>query len=535
MPIRMKLPSAVTRQWTASNAHHQRDRGTRAADLETVNTGVLLQIADLSVRFPGQLAVDAVDLEVRRGEILALLGENGSGKSSLIKALAGLAPVEPGANVCVDGEELPFGDPRAADRLGLRFVHQDLGLVGQLSVVDNLALGPGYGRRRAGAIHWAAERRAAMDLMAQLGYCVDVRGPAENLTPSERTAVAVARALTARRSEPKVLFFDEPTANLHQAEVSRLLDLMLTVAARGVAIIWVSHYLPEVISTADRAAVMRNGRVIATRSASDTSIDELTSLLVGDLASAERPPRQEHRGNAKVILEALNVSGQHLAPLDLNIHQGEIVGVAGLAGSGRETLAGVLFGARGRSGRVAVNGNCLRPGCPRQSMKLGAVYVPADRQGSGAFLEHTAEANITIARPEAHLVHGIIRPGRVHQDAARWMRRLTVRPVNPRNRMDSFSGGNQQKIILARALSQAPKLLILENPTQGVDLRSRAEIHALLGEAAAGGVGVLVASTDHEELATVCHRVLVMRAGVVDATISRPELSAEALTRATQL
>jgi ribose transport system ATP-binding protein len=531
----MKLPSAVTRQWRATNGQPERHSGTRGPDLETVNTGALLQIANLTIRYPGQLAVDAVDLEVRRGEILALLGENGSGKSTLIKAIAGLAPVDAGANVRVENELLAFGDPGAADRLGLRFVHQDLGLVGQLSVVDNLALGPGYGRRRAGAIHWAAERREATELMAQLGYCVDVRQPTENLSPSERTAIAVARALTTRRSEPKVLILDEPTANLHEAEVLRLLELMVTVAARGVAILWVSHYLPEVMSTADRAAVMRNGRVVATRSVSDTSTDELTSLLIGDLAAADRLPDEGHGRKGKVLLEAHNVSGPKLAPVDLNLHEGEIVGVAGLPGSGRETLAAVLFGACGRSGRVTVSGNLLRPGCPRQSMKLGAVYVPADRQASGAFLEHAAEANITIARPQAHLVHGVIRSGRVHQDAAKWMRRLSVRPVSPRDRMDTFSGGNQQKIILARALSQAPKLLILENPTQGVDLRSRAEIHALLREAAARGVGVLVASTDHEELATLCDRVLVMRAGAVDGTISRPELSAERLTRATQL
>jgi ribose transport system ATP-binding protein len=493
----------------------------------------VLEIDGMTVKYPGQYALRDVSLRVCAGEIHALLGENGSGKSTLIKALAGLARSNPDARVEVNGAQLELGSRRSADELGLRFVHQDLGLVLELDAVDNLALGQGYQHLRRGAIHWRSERIEAVRALRELGHDFDVRRPVDELAMSERTAIAIARALSGRNGPPRVLFLDEPTANLHEAEVVRLLDLMRTVAASGVPVVWVSHYLPEVLAVADRATILRNGQIVASRAISESSLHDLTDLLVGEQGDVSESTLIA-QSKRDVAIAVVDVSGGGVKELSLTLRKGEIFGVAGIAGSGRESVGPCLFGDVPRSGTVHVSGEVLPAGKPWRSVRAGIAYVPADRHVSAAFMTHTAEENINLGRLAATAGPHLLRGKRQQEIAVEWMARLQVRPELPQQEMSKFSGGNQQKIALARALSLHPDLLLLDNPTQGVDVNARAEIHRLIATAAGEGLAVLVASTDHDELAGLCDSVLVMRGGRVAAQIAGPQLNAESLTRATQ-
>jgi ribose transport system ATP-binding protein len=489
-----------------------------------------LTVTNMSKSFTGPRVLDDVSLSVEPGEIRALVGENGSGKSTLIKILAGFhLPDEGSAEV--DGQPLPLGRGEASEALGLRFVHQDLGLVNNLDAVDNIALGAGYPSFR-GRIRWRQERKRTREALAELGYKFDVRRLAGSLAMSERTALAVARALAPRQTPPKVLILDEPTANLPAAEAERLFQLARRVADSGVAVMFVSHHFDEVFGLAQSVTVLRDGKHVITRPVAGLNEDQLIELVIG--RQLERVTRDAKAAEQRdVILQVSGLGCDVLDSVDMTVHAGEIVGIAGITGSGRDEVATALFGGIDRAGEVTINGAAVPKLRPDRAMAMGMGLVPAERHANAAFMTSTLRENITVVGTSLHWHRGILSKGRERSDVVVWLERLDVRPRNSEFTMSDLSGGNQQKVVLARWLRMGPKVLVLNEPTQGVDVGAKSDIHKLIDTAAADGTAVLVISTDHEELVRLCHRVLVLRRGKIADEISGGRMDHDLITAAT--
>jgi ribose transport system ATP-binding protein len=487
------------------------------------DANVTLALENTSKVFQGQRALDQVSLTLRRGEVHALLGQNGSGKSTLIKILAGFHYPEPGARALLRGEPFPLGSATAAAEGGIRFIHQDLGLVEDLSVVDNLALG----RRYAGS-WWLSDRRelrAARQLLSDFDVPIDPATPVRALSPARRTMVAIVRALRGGIGENGILVLDEPTASLPASEAEHLFGMIEAVRLKGAAILYVTHRLDEVFRIARRVSVLRDGRLVATVPTSELGHDGLVELIVGKPLEEFYPEVAAAREG--VALGVSDLGGESVHNVSLKVHEGEIVGVTGLVGSGHEALLHMIFGSRARrSGDVRVAGARLRPS-PKASIAAGVAFAPADRKRLSAIPGWTLRENVTLPalRPK-----GVLRwlgEDAERPDVVRWLESLEVRPAEPERKFSSLSGGNQQRAVLARWLRCAPRALMLEEPTSGVDVGAKVAIYRTLAEIAAQGTAVLLTSSDAEELCSVCDRVLVMRRGRVAAELRGSTLNVE--------
>ena len=493
-----------------------------------------LTVSSLSKHFGTTRALDDVHMSIDRAEVHAVVGANGSGKSTLIKILSGYVQPDAGARATVDGAAFQLGDAAAALRGGLRFVHQDLGLVDGLDAVDNFALGHGYVRRRSGAIDWSGCRRQAREALAALGMAIDLHAPVGQLPASARTAVAVARAMAGWQSgHVKVLVLDEPTASMPDDEVSRLFGAIRSVRDGGVAVIYVSHHLDEVFEIASRVTVLRDGRRVETVSTASLDHNDLVELMTGG-ASTGHPLDETPAGvaSSRVVLKVSAVSTSLLDAVDLEVRAGEIVGVAGLAGSGREHVAKAVFGSLPRTGSVELDGRVV-PGAPRASIRAGLGMVPAERVREGLVMSNSARENVSLPRVARFRRRGRLAVAAETSDAAAWLRQTNVRPPDePERLVRTLSGGNQQKVLLARWLGTEPRALILDEPTQGVDVAAKMDIYRVLRHTAAeNGVAVLLCSTDSAELALMCDRVAVLTGGRVHAVL-RPPMTTGDIDRA---
>jgi ribose transport system ATP-binding protein len=478
-----------------------------------------LTVESISKSFVNKTVLSAVSLHVAPGEICALLGQNGSGKSTLIKVLSGYHSPDPGGSISVGGEPLKFGSPAAAHRLGLRFVHQDLGLIPTLSVFDNIALGNGY-PTSLGVIRGRLAARNAALALARIGTDVRPRQMVSELSPAQKTSVAIARALhPSAGTTARVLVLDEPTATLPAEEVQHLLAMMRATASLGVAVIFVTHHLDEALGSADKIVVLRDGVAVGTTAAGTTRRDELVKLLLGhEIDFAQKSTDGQANGTApEAALVVDNVHAPPLRGVSLSAVRGEILGLYGLTGSGRDVLLGAIFGAVPRMhGTVSCCGVRLTQNDPRRSIRSGMSYLPADRRSSGAFMSLSARENITILGLRRYWSGAWLRRRPERKDAATWMSRVDVRPAGAQSaQLDTFSGGNQQKVLLAKWLRQESPVLLLDEPTQGVDIAAKDEIHKQLLAAARDGATILVSSTDEEELAAICDRVLVIQDGLI--------------------
>jgi ribose transport system ATP-binding protein len=492
-----------------------------------------LEIRGLSKTFPGQRALTDVDLELAPGEIRALVGQNGCGKSTLIKVLAGFHEPDPGAEVRVDGNPLALGTAGAGDHAGLRFVHQDLGLVPELDACDNLAMGHGYERNRMGLISWRKEQRLARETLRDLGYGFDVRQPTSHLVVSQRTAIALARALSPRATPPRILVLDEPTANLPAAEIARLFQVVRAVRDRGVAVLFVSHHLDEVFRLCDTVTVLRDGRHIVTRAVEGLDEDGLIALMIGRQLEQFLVPTEAAAHAGEPVLRVGGLATDVLAGVDLDVRPGEIVGIAGITGSGREEIALALFGGIPRTGTVTVGGRSVAANRPDRAVEARMALVPAERHANAAFLESTLRENVSIVSPGDFLLRGLLSRSREVSEVTSWLQKLKVRPPHPERHLSTLSGGNQQKVMLARWMRQKPTVLVLDEPTQGVDVGAKADIHLLVEEAATLGAAVVLVSTDHSELTRLAERVLVLRNGRIADELRRPHIDPDRITAAT--
>jgi ribose transport system ATP-binding protein len=492
-----------------------------------------LAVTGLSKRFGASVALQDVDLTIGPGEVHAVLGENGSGKSTLIKVLSGFHRPDAGA-VTISGQALPFGHPASSYRLGARFVHQDLGLVDSIPVLDNLAIGAGFSTR-LGTISARRSRERARADLARVGLAVDPGASVDMLSPATRTGVAIARALREDADSPvSLLVLDEPTATLPVTEVDRLMEIIRRVSAAGVGVLYVTHRLDEIFSIAGQVTVLRDGREVATVPASSLDHRRLVDLLVGEELTvahqvAETLPAEGER-------PALSLRGLTTASLEdfsADIRAGQITGIAGITGSGRDTVLGAAFGAIDRTGEVVTAGGVrLAPSRPDLAMRHGLAYLPADRVRNAAIPGLSARENISLSRLRPFRRFGTMRRAPERRAALSWFERLGVRPAKLVDlTLESFSGGNQQKIMFAKWLRRDPAVFLLDEPTQGVDVGAKAVLHQQLVLAAAAGAAIVVSSSDVDELAAICQRVIVCREGRVAADLRGDEVSARAISR----
>jgi ribose transport system ATP-binding protein len=473
---------------------------------------VALRATGLSKTFMGQKALDDVDITLRGGRVCGLVGQNGSGKSTLIKLFAGFHKPDPGAQATVNGEEFDFGSPAAADAVNMRFVHQDLALIQELDTIDNLALQRGFGSR-----WWIANRREAANarrLLAAVGCEADPSAPINRLSAVDRTLVAVARALRDIEQErPSVLVLDEPTEALTKVEVERLFASIKRVTELGTAVLYVSHRLDEVLDISDDIIVLRDGRLVATRESAELDGPGLLRLIVGrEIEQLEDTHSTAKDGES--VLAVAGLTGTSCVDVSFAVRRGEILGIAGLDGSGREELPYLIGGAtKPRAGAIDLEGRRFTRLSTSTAVRSGLVLVPADRLRNGIMPTLSAAENVTLSRLEPAGPLSWIGGRRERADAEEWMRTTGVVPPDPDLSIELFSGGNQQKAVIARALRSGPKVLLLDEPVQGVDAGARAAIFQLLLDAAAEGMTIVIASTEPEDLTTVCDRILVMRQG----------------------
>jgi ABC-type sugar transport system ATPase subunit len=492
-----------------------------------------LEATSVVKHFGGTPALADANIRVRQGTVHALLGGNGSGKSTLIKCLAGVHAADAG-EIRVRSRHIPAGEmtSRRAHAAGLRFVHQDLGLFESLTVAENFAIAEGFPVTVVGSVRWRALRARVGDLLALYGIAAAPDTPVGALRPATRTLVAIARALQDQEGSEFVLLLDEPTASLPDAESRSLMRALRHRADLGQTIVLVSHRLPEVIGIADDFTVFRDGRVAASLEAATPTEDQLIALMTG-----RAPAGHTARATAERGQPALEVTGLVAGPLnglDVSVGAGEIVGVAGLLGSGRSTLLSSVFGAhRPRTGSVRVLGRELSGRSVRQRMRHGVALVPESRLRDAAFLSMSVRENLSVAVLPRYF-RGWMRRRPERAEAGDLLRRFGVKASSTETGLATLSGGNQQKVVLARWLRRDPLVLLLDEPTQGVDAAARLDIHATIRESAAGGCAVLVASSDLSELAQLCDLVVVLRSGRITATVAGDELTADRLTELIQ-
>lgn len=475
--------------------------------------------------FGGTRALRGVSLRVSRGEIVALLGENGAGKSTLIKILGGIYAPDSG-HVRVDGIPYRHVSGQRAAKQAVAFIHQDLGLIEWMSVAENIALAVGYPKRQ-GRIDWPATEKLARDALALVEADFAPTARVSSLTRTEKSLVAIARALAV---ECDFLVLDEPTASLPADEVERLFAALRPLKAKGVGMIYVSHRLDEVFQIADRVAVLRDGQMVGLRDIADTEPSDLVSLIVGrKTRDIDRPAVQ----TGPELLTAKRLATHKAGPIDLRIRRGEMVGLVGLRGAGHEEIGRALFGLEAHKGDILLEGNAPDLTSPRGAMASGIGFVARDRVVESVAPALTIRENAFL-NPLAtgRRMLSFMTRRNEHNLARNLGARVGLSPNDPHLPIEALSGGNQQKVVVGRWLDTGRRLLIAEDPTAGVDVGAKAEIYHLLFGALASGMGVLVVSTDFEEIANICHRALVFSRGQVVAELTGSDLTTATLIQA---
>ena len=483
-----------------------------------------LAASGLSKSFGGARALDDVSLSILPGEVHGLLGENGSGKSTLIKILAGYHAPDHGGQLSVHGREvhLPL-DPGRFRELGLSFVHQDLGLVPSLSVLENLRIDRIAQPRNRWYVSWRRERALARALFAEYGVSIDPGARVGELPQVQRALLAIVRAVAAMRGEGAerqhgVLVLDEPTVFLPRADIEHLFALVREIAATGSSVLFVSHDLDEVREITDRVTVLRDGRVHGTVETARTSEAELVELIIGRRLEALAAPAAAAGPPAPVThrVSLRGLTGAPLSDVSLDVRGGEVLGLTGLVGSGFDDLPYFLFGARqAQAGELEIDGrrHQLASLTPSRAIAAGIALLPGDRQGEGSAGSLSVLDNLTIGALSEYFNHAWLERRRMRREARPLLNAFDVRPNEPAMTYGSLSGGNQQKVLLAKWMRPEPALLVLHEPTQGVDIGAREQIFSIIREAAERGMSVLCASSDHEQLALVCDRVVVFGRG----------------------
>lgn len=474
-----------------------------------------IEAHDIVKSFEGVHALRGVHLSVQPGEIHALLGENGAGKSTLIRIVTGLMSPDSG-EIRRNGEKVEFANVRAAHREGIVALYQELSIVPTISVAENILLGEQM-PRRAGIVNGRELRRRAGEQLQRLRQRIPLRKLAGDLSPVQQTMVSMARALA---TDAKVLILDEPTASLTETEIRDVFAVLRALRDEGVAIVYVSHRLEEVFELCDRLTIMRNGETIVTKNVADTTIDEVISTMVGRSADSLYPDRGE--GQGEVVLTAEGLQGRRVKDVSLYARAGEVLGIGGLAGSGRSELLRILAGAQGyKDGVITVAGKRITDrGKVGRMLDAGVALVPEERRSQGVLLGTSIKENVALANLGEVSRVGIVSGGQIAKMADRAMKDLQIKARDTKQPVGELSGGNQQKVVLAKMLARRPKVLLMDEPTRGIDVGTKAEIYRLIRGLAAQGTAVIAVSSELPELIGMSDRILIMHEGSISGEVA---------------
>ena len=488
----------------------------------------ILVMRGIGKRFPGVVALQDVDLEVRTGEVLGLIGENGAGKSTLMKVLSGAYQADSGT-IVVAGEAIARPTPQRMLELGISVIYQEMMLAPHLTVAENLCLGRPP-KNRFGFIDWRAARQNSIETMGRLGFSVDPDAWLDSLSVAQRQMVEIASALS---RNARLVILDEPSAVLGGAELEKLFAVIRHLASEGVSFIYISHRLQEVFRICDRVTVLRDGAVVGTRTVSEVDQPALIRMMVGRQLADIYPLRDRTPGNEVLKVRGMSRRGV-LHHIDLDIRAGEILGICGMAGSGRTELMRALIGADAAEYSSYEQASFSRaPASPREAISRGIVLLPEDRKTEGCFLPQSVAFNITIARLGLLTRNGFLSEGRERGAVAELVRKLGVRAPGPDALIRNLSGGNQQKCLIARSLHADCDILLIDEPTRGVDVGAKREIYQLLADLAdRQGAAIVIVSSELPEILGLCDRIVVMRDGAVAGRFERSEASEEMLLRA---
>lgn len=488
-----------------------------------------IEFRNITKLYPGVCALDAVDFTLQKGEIHCLVGENGSGKSTLIKIIAGVVKPEPGAQMAIDGQELAAVQTRDAIDRGVRVIYQDLALFPNLSVEENVAFGL-YGESRGPMVDRRALQRRAREAMDAIGLRLDPTATVATLSIAEQQQVEIARSIV---GDLKLLILDEPTASLTRTEVDRLFATIERLRSRDIATLFVSHKLNEVFEIAERVTVLRDGRKIGTYRPDELDQKRLVHLMTGREVVTQAPEPLAPDAPELLRVDRLSKTDNY-ADVSFTLRRGEILGITGRLGSGRTELALSLFGMNpADSGTVMLEGAPLAIGSNAVATRAGIAYVPENRLTQGLVMQQSILSNITVTVLRQLLgERGLLDTAISEQLASDWVRRLDIKIPNLHAPVQTLSGGNQQKVVLSKWLATQPKILILDEPTVGIDVVAKNSVHQLVKELAQGGMGIVLISDEVHEVLANCHRVLVMDRGrIVDEIVPGPDAERQLLER----
>jgi galactofuranose transport system ATP-binding protein len=493
----------------------------------------ILEVREVTKRFPGVVALDGVSFQLRADEVHALVGENGAGKSTLIKVITGLYRPDEG-RILFNGEEVSFASPREAQEAGISTIYQEINLIPLRSVAQNIFLGR-EPRTSLGLTDTGRMKREAADLLERYGIDADVDAPVRSLGVAVQQMVAITKAVS---MEARVVIMDEPTSALEAHEVETLFQVIRRLRNDGVGVVYVSHRLEELYEICERVTVLRDGKVVHEGDLAELPRLELIATMLGrEVPEVEKRVAAHEAREARVgepVLEANNLTAHH-APkgVSIDVRKGEVVGLAGLLGSGRTETAKAIFGAQPlESGTVEVDGRDVNPDSPSEAIKSGLAFLPEDRKTEGIIPDLSVRENIIAAALPRLSRAGFVSKKEQDELVERFMTRLNIKASSPDQPVGELSGGNQQKVLLARWLCLEPKVLILDEPTQGIDVGAKAEVQQLIAELAEGGLGVVMIDSEPEEILEGSDRVVVLRDGAVAGTLSGNELTEENLVGA---